>query len=323
MKKNLNEQRKSTNNQERLFITSENEIELAELLSAIWQGKKLIILFCFVFASISIVYAAFLPNIYKAEALLAPVEQESKGGLSALAGQFGGLASLAGVSLGAGAGVDKTQMAIEVMRSRQFTNTFINKHKILPDLMASKSWDRASNSITYDESLYLENTGEWVRKIQLPYTSVPSKQEAYKKFREAVSINIDKETGMVTVSASHISPFVANNWVNLLIKEINEAMKQRDVVEANKSRKFLTNQIQETKIADIRAILYKLIEDQTKTIMFANVRDEYVFKTIDPAIIPEESFKPNRILIVIMSIMIAGMLSILYVLIRCLLVREK
>lgn len=322
MVKNLNEH-KSINHQERTFITSENEIELAELLSAIWQGKKLIMLVCFFFAFISSVYVAFLPNIYKAEALLAPVEQESKGGLSALAGQFGGLASLAGVSLGSGGGVDKTQMAIEVMKSRQFTSIFINKYEILPDLIASKSWDSTSNTITYDETLYRARTGDWVREVEWPYTSVPSQQEAYKKFREAVSINIDKEIGMVTISVEHISPFIANKWVNWLIKEINEAMKLRDVVEANKSREFLTNQIQKTKVADIRSVLYKLIEDQTKTIMFANVRDEYVFKTIDPAIIPEESYKPNRILIVIMWVMIAGMLSILYVLIRCLLVRKK
>lgn len=29
--------------------------------------------------------------------------------------------------------------------------------------------------------------------------------------------------------------------------------------------------------------------------MFANVRDEYVFKMIDPALVPEEKFKPKRI----------------------------
>ncbi|MFV7714303.1 GNVR domain-containing protein, partial [Shewanella algae] len=69
-------------------------------------------------------------------------------------------------------------------------------------------------------------------------------------------------------------------------------------------------------IADIRTILYKLIEDQAKTIMFAEVRDEYVFKTIDPAFIPEEKAKPNRALICILGTMLGGMLSVMVVLIR-------
>jgi LPS O-antigen subunit length determinant protein (WzzB/FepE family) len=93
-------------------------------------------------------------------------------------------------------------------------------------------------------------------------------------------------------------------------------MKQRDVLEAIKSTDFLTQQLEQTKIADIRAVLYKLVEEQTKTIMFAKVRDEYVFKTIDAALVPEEKFKPKRALICVLGLLLGGMLSVMIVLIR-------
>ena len=295
---------------------ADDEIDLRELFTAIWQGKWVIIAITILFAVASIFYAINQPNIYKSEALLAPAEQEQQGGLGALAGQFGGLASLAGVNLGSGGGVDKTQMALEVLKSRKFTSEFIQKHNILPELMAAKAWNRETNTIIYNEEVYDKAEKKWLREVKTPFKAEPSMQEAYKKFKKIVNTNKDKETGMVTIAIEHISPYIAQQWVNWLIQDINKTMKQRDVLEANKSTDFLTKQIQLTKIADIRAVLYKLVEEQTKTIMFANVRDEYVFKTIDPAIVPEQKLGPKRALICILGALLGGMLSGIFVLIR-------
>ena len=295
---------------------ADDEIDLRELFTAIWQGKWIIIAITTLFAVASVFYAINQPNIYKSEALLAPAEQDKAGGLGALAGQFGGLASLAGVNLGAGGGVDKTQMALEVLKSRQFTSEFIQKHNLLPDLMAVESWNREKNTVIYDEELYIADQNKWIREAELPFKPEPSMQEAYKKFKKVISANINKETGMVTIAIEHVSPYVAQQWVNWLIQDINKTMKQRDVLEANKSTTFLTQQLEQTKIADIRTVLYKLVEEQTKTIMFANVRDEYVFKTIDPAIVPEQKSGPKRALICILGVLLGGMLSVMLVLIR-------
>ncbi|MDC9529677.1 Wzz/FepE/Etk N-terminal domain-containing protein [Pseudoalteromonas sp. Angola-7] len=288
-----------------------DEINLREIFTFIWQGKWIVIAITSLFAVASVLYAINQPNIYKSEALLAPAEQDKAGGLGALAGQFGGLASLAGVNLGASGGIDKTQMALEVLKSRQFTSEFIQKHNILHDLMAAKTWNRETNTVMYDQELYVAEQNKWVREVELPFTPEPSMQEAYKEFSQIVSANKDKETGMVQITIEHVSPYVAKHWVDWLIQDINATMKQREVQEANKSTEFLTKQLEQTKIADIRAVLYKLVEEQTKTIMFANVRDEYVFKTIDPAVVPEKKFKPKRALICIFGTILGFVLSLL------------
>ncbi|XQF93037.1 hypothetical protein ACOBV9_02180 [Pseudoalteromonas espejiana] len=93
-------------------------------------------------------------------------------------------------------------------------------------------------------------------------------------------------------------------------------MKKRDVNEAIKSQKFLTEQLNTTKVADMRSVLYNLYEEQAKTIMFANVRDEYIFKTIDPAFAPEEKESPRRALICILGAIGGLLISIFLVLVR-------
>jgi hypothetical protein len=110
-------------------------------------------------------------------------------------------------------------------------------------------------------------------------------QEAYKEFSKVIAVNAEKDTGMVTISIEHVSPSVAQQWVTWLVQDINRVMKDRDVLEAIRSTEFLNQQIALTNVADIRSMLYKLVEEQAKTIMFAEVRDEYVFKTIDPALV--------------------------------------
>jgi uncharacterized protein involved in exopolysaccharide biosynthesis len=298
-------------------MESSDEIDLRELFAVIWQGKWLIIAITAVFAIGAVIFALSQPNIYKSEALLAPADAEQGGGgLAALAGQFGGLASMAGINLGGGGGVDKTQMAIEVMKSRQFTSQFIQEHNILADLMAEPIWNMADNTLIYDGKMYDAVNDRWLREVKLPFKPEPSMQEAYKVFSKMISVNAVKDTGMVTISVEHVSPFVAKQWTDWLIKDINRVMKERDVAEAIKSTAFLESKIQQTNVADIRTILYKLIEEQAKTIMFAEVRDEYVFKTIDPALVPEEKSKPKRALICVLGTMLGGMLAVMLVLIR-------
>ena len=294
----------------------DDEIDLSELFSVIWQGKWLIIAITAVFAIGSVVFAIMQPNIYKSEVLLAPAAEEQGGGLSALASQFGGLASLAGVNLGGKGGTDKTQLAIEVLKSRQFTSEFIQKHNILADLMAAKKWNREQDTLIYNEDDYSVETNTWLREVEAPLKPEPSMQEAYKVFSKIFTVNSDKETGMVTLALEHLSPTVAQKWVAWLVQDINKVMKERDVAEANRSSEFLNKQIALTNVADIKTILYKLVEEQAKTIMFAEVRDEYVFKTIDPALVPEEKAKPKRALICVLGTMLGGMLGIMFILVR-------
>lgn len=292
----------------------EDEIDLAELFKTIWAGKFKIIAITAVFAIASVFYALSLPNIYKAEALLAPATTES-GGMGGLAAKFGGLASLAGVNLGGGS-VDKTGLAIEIMKSRQFISKFINDNNLLVPLMAAEGWNQATNELIINTEVFNTKSNKWLRDVKPPFTAEPSNQEAFKEFNKIVSIAQDKDSLMVTISIEHYSPEIAQQWVDKLVIAINNEMKKRDLTEAQESINYLESQLQETNLAELQNVLYQIMEEQTKTIMFANVRDEYVFKTIDPALISEVKEKPKRALIVVLVTLLGGMISVAYILIR-------
>ncbi len=285
----------------------DDEIDLRELWGVIWQGKWIVVTTTFIFAVASVFYALSLPNLYKSEALLAPAEENSGGGLAGLAGQFGGLASLAGVNLGGG-GNDKTSLALEVLKSRKFISHFIQKHDLLVPLMAANGWNREKDELSIDGDDYDVVEKKWVRAVSPPYQPKPSTLEAYGQFNKFLKMSQDKETGFISLGVEFYSPILAKEWVDWLVEDINAAVKARDVGEAQRSIKYLTSQLEKTSIADMQAVFFELIEKQTKTVMFAEVRDEYVFKTIDPAIASERKSKPNRLLVVVFGVLLGEIL---------------
>ncbi len=294
----------------------DDEIDLREVWNTLWSGKWIIIATTFAFAVASVAYALSLPNMYKSEVLLAPAEENSGGGLAGMAGQFGGLASLAGVNLGGG-GADKTVLALNVLKSREFISYFIEKHDLLVALMASKGWDREKDALILDADIYDRKESKWARDVAPPNKAEPSSQEAHEVFHSHFSVSQDKETSFVSLSFEFYSPSVSKQWVDWLVEDINTKLKERDVAEAERSIKYLTGQLEKTPVAEMQGMFYELIEEQTKTMMFAEVRDEYVFKTIDSAVVPELKSKPKRALILMLGIILGGIIGVFVVLVRC------
>lgn len=293
----------------------EDEIDLRVLFAALWRGKWWIIVSTLVGAVIAVIFAISLPNVYRSEALLAPSAEQQGGGLAAMAAQFGGLASLAGVNL-SGGGPDKTAIAVEIGKSRQFLSHFIRQHQLEVPLMAVVKADKATGELVIDEGVYDVTGKKWVREVPPGKSVEPTDWELIKAFRDIASISQDAKSGLVMVAVEYYSPKLAKQWVDWLVADLNEAMKLRDQTDATRNITYLTAQLEKTPVADMQKVFYQLIEDQTKTLMLTEVNQEYVFKTLDPAVVAEEKAKPKRALIAVLGTLLGGMLGVIIALVR-------
>jgi uncharacterized protein involved in exopolysaccharide biosynthesis len=298
---------------EKIQTTNESEPDLKQLINVLLAAKKLVIGVTFVFAVIGIAYALLQPNIYRSKALLAPAEENTGGGLSAMASQFGGLASLAGVSLGKGS-ADKPTMALEILKSRMFIAEFIKKRNLSVPLLAGKSWD--GKELILDTSLYDPVNLKWSPSLLNGESDSPTDWDLYEKFNTIMKVNQDKVTGLVTISIDHLSPILAKQWTDWLISDLNQHIRQVDINEAQTSVSFLEKQLQQTSITNMQTVFYQLIEKQYQTIMLANVREQYMFKVLDPAVVAQEKSEPKRALLVMFSMMLGLMFSVVFVLFR-------
>lgn len=264
---------------------------------------------------VAVVFAFVLmdmPNRYRADATLISAGTPA----GKMSGQLGSLAALAGVNLGGLGGNDKTDLAMEIIVSREFVEQFITKRQLLVPLMAAERAELTTGAILIDKDLYDESTKRWIRQVELPYTAEPSMLEAHKAFLNAFTISKDKIKNTVFISFEHVSGPFARDVINWLIADLNEYMRQADVADAQKSMEFLEQEAKRATVAELRNVIYTLLEDQLKTLMIANVRQEYVFKVIDKAVSPQEKSGPKRAMLLVMMYFFALFLTAGFLIIR-------
>ncbi|MCP3887724.1 MAG: hypothetical protein GY702_02465 [Desulfobulbaceae bacterium] len=277
----------------------EDEINLLDLWRVIWGSKWLIMSITVLCTGIAVAAALFMTPIYRSEVLMAPVTDEQSSRLSSMAGQFGGLAALAGINIGGDSG--SKEEAIALLKSRALTEQFIKDEKLLTVLFY-KDWDA-------------ENKKWDVREKE----DIPTMGNAYKKFNKDVrSVSIDRKTGLVTLSIEWKDPKLAADWAAELVKRANSQMRYRAIKDAEKSLKYLNKELKKTSAVEMVDAIYSLIEGQIKTIMFANVREEYSFKIIDPPVISDldDEVWPKKKLMVVFGCVIGLFLGVFTVFIR-------
>ena len=291
----------------------DDAVDLKEILQILFNKKILISFLTLFFAVVSVFAALSMSDVYKSSSLLAPTSQDES--LSSSLGGLSSLAGIAGVSLPAGS-ISDSQIAVKRIESFEFfSKNFLPSIK-LEDLMAEKKWIPQENKLIYDKDIFDESSNKWVRKVSYPKKTIPSSQEAFKEFKKALSINQDEETGLVYLSIEHISPHVAKEWMDVIIYNINERMREIDKEDAQNSINFLSDSIKTTNSQSIKLVFSKLMESQMQTLMLASSNEDYIFKTINSPIVPEEKSGPNRAFICIVGTLFGFIFSIILVLIQ-------
>jgi capsular polysaccharide biosynthesis protein len=292
----------------------DDEIDLRELFGVLWAGKLKVIAITAVFAFVSVFYALSVPNQYKATALLAPAQSDSSD-LSGALGQLGGIASLAGVSIGGGDS-SEAQIAQEIMKSWSFIEGFIAENSIAVEVYAAEGWSRGSNELQIDDGIYDAESKMWLIEDDITgELGPPSSWKLFQSFTSRLVVSEDKKLGLVSVSIEYYSPQIAKEWLDMYVAEINAHMQQRQVKKVTNNINYLQVQIEKTSIAEMREIFYNIIEEQTKNKMVAEASPDYAFVVVSPVMVPEKKSQPQRALICILGTMLGGILSVLLVLV--------
>jgi LPS O-antigen subunit length determinant protein (WzzB/FepE family) len=284
----------------------DDEIDLRELFAVLWAGRIKIVAITAIFAIVSVIYALSIPNQYKATALLSSADS-SGGGLSGALGQLGGLASLAGVSLGGGES-SKGQIAQEIMKSWSFIEGFVEDNNLAVGVYAADGWDKSSNELQINSGLYDVSKSQWL-------VEPPSSWSLFKTFSGILSVSEDKKSGLVSVSIEYYSPLIAKQWLDLYVAAINEHMQKREMAKVTRNIEYLQAQIKKTNIAEMQEVFYTIIEEQIKSKMLAEASPEYAFVAVSPSMVPEQKSQPKRALMCILGTLLGGMLSVLLVLV--------
>jgi uncharacterized protein involved in exopolysaccharide biosynthesis len=281
--------------------TDDDAIDLRELLLRLWDGKVLIVGVAAIGAVIAGAIGFLSTPIYRATTVLVPASSENSSlsnSLSSALGSLSGLASLAGVNVG---GADSgTEEALAVLRSRAFTQQFIKDNDLLPALF-SELWDKEK------------------RAWKVPPEEQPTMARAFRLFNERVrTISTDKKTGLVTLTIDWRDREAAARWANALVVRLNTEMRLRTTAQTQRSLTYLEKELANTNIVETREAINRLIEAQIRQRMLANVTEEYAFRVVDAAGVPDQYDKiwPRKALMIFVGGVLGAVACSMFILLR-------
>jgi uncharacterized protein involved in exopolysaccharide biosynthesis len=230
-----------------------------------------------VFLSLAITAILMSTPIYRSESLLAFNAEQ----MSGAATQLGGLASLAGINIG-GSESEK-DIAIALLSSRSFLESFVNEHQLLPVLFSSR-WDAKAKA--------------WLKKP-------PTASDGIEMIRkQLLTVNEDRRTGLIRVAVEWRDRHAAAQWINELVRRVNESTRTWAIEDARNSQRYLAAELEKTGLVELRQSVNRLLESELKKEMVASVRFQYSFRVIDPAQPSdvEDFVRPRRALLVAFSL---------------------
>ena len=304
----MSEQHQSTKEKEIIYLQpaypcddKDDVIDLLDLWNVLWRGKWLIALVVTVAVLVAGYMAFFyLPVTYKSEAVLLETKQDNSalGGLSGLIGTLPIPVTLSGSS--------QTSI-LSFLESRTLKERLITKYDLLP-ILYKDIWDSNSKKWLVEKP---EQTPSLVKALQV------------KKMDEIFVVSSDKTTGLTTVSWVDESPVFCREMLDRVIEELNFFLDNEYISSARKEREFVVQQLaiatkdleywerqvptEQVTLARITRerlaaqTVYTELRKQLELAKISEAKENISFKVLDAPFVPENPFKPKKILIVALA----------------------
>ncbi len=241
-------------------------VDLWQELRRHWIGYSAIVLF---FGVVGALAGLFLPKTYRAETILHPVQGSNASGLASMLGQFGGLASLAGISLSGGTG--DTIRAVALLGSRELTREFVHANDLFPVLFWKK-WDPVGQQWLTDDP-----------------EKIPTDWDAYRLFEKRVrTITENRRTGIVSLAINWRDRELAAKWANDYVALADRRMRELAIEESESRIKLLEQELAKGPAIGVQDGIYRLIQAEIQRIVLAKSAEDFSFRVLDPAVVPDE-----------------------------------
>lgn len=235
-------------------------IDPQEMVALLKQRRSIILSVTACCAIAAFVIAAVLPRSYKATTVVAPVTVtpggDDKGAIGGLGSALSGLAGLAGLEAG---GEEKRYESVAVLQSQVLIERYIQEHHLLPVLYPRPN--------RHKPPTYWEATQYFSKRI--------------------LSVTIETKTGLVSVTINWRDPVQAAQWANGLVQLSNDYLRSRAIEQSDKNVAYLNAEAEKTTAVQVQASIYAMLGAQIRRGMLARGNEEYAFKILDPALVPE------------------------------------
>ena len=341
-------------------IIKDDEIDLIALIKTIWNGRKTIYYSVGIAVFIGLIIAFTSPAKYQASCTLIPSE-EKKGSL----GNLGALAGIAGINLGSMMG-GSSGIPAEIYP--QVVNSYPFKKEMVHLKFHFENYPEPISLYEFVVADTIESFGNKVIKhtIRLPWTikdaltssdeeeiEVPdygvlniSEEElmALTAVEEVIVIEVDKKTGLISVSAEVGEPVLVAQLVQRAVELLQDYIIKYKTKQAREHLEFVQRQFDDKKEEyeqaqrafynykdqhrnmvservnveyqrlsdeyDMSSTIFKGLAQQLEQAKIAVNEQTPAFTILEPPKVPIEKSAPNKKIILVVSVFLGGLIGL-------------
>jgi uncharacterized protein involved in exopolysaccharide biosynthesis len=247
--------------------------DINRIVLQLWKRRFVLVLLAVVGGGAGFALTFWVSPKYKADAVLIASDEILGLNASGALGSLGGLASLVGVG---GAG-NKESEAVETLKSRGLTISYIESKGLMPILFPGR-WDAETN----------KGKANFLGRVL-------TLEDGYLKFDKSIRTIVEnRKTGLVTITVTWTDPNLAEQWVEGLVKAANDRLRSKAEERSSRNLEYLRKASEATSVMEVKTSIYKLMETEIKKQMVAYGAEDYAFRTVDPAIVPQRRSYPVR-----------------------------
>ena len=260
-------------------VVNEDLLRLYDFFGALRERLLLIAAISLACGIAMTVLAFHMRPVYRAYAVLVPVTSDSNPltaglGSSPLAAIGGSIAEL---TAGLGEGDRETDEAMTVLRSKEFTESFIKDNNLLPVLFP-ELWDARA--------------ARWREGIK----KIPTLERGYLAFDKIRKVDLDADNQFITLQIDWTDRVKAAEWVNQMAERLNDLLRSRAIANADSSLGYLQKELAGTSNVATQEAISRLIESEIKEKMLAHVMQEFEVRFVDRATVADADLpqRPNK-----------------------------
>lgn len=231
----------------------------------------------------ALAYAVTATPIYRSSVLMKVVSSDELGDIGQALGSLNAISGLVG--LPAIRGNSNRAESLAFLKSRSLAEDFIEAQGLRPLLFAS-AWDPASQR--------WKNHGP----------DGPGPGLTVRAFwRQVLRVEEEPATGLVRVEFRWKDPGVAADWANKYVELANSRLQARAISLSRQRLQYLKEELDAADDIQLKQAIYRLMQTEINSAMVANVRKDFAFSIVDPAVPSDrdDPWRPQKLPIVVMT----------------------
>jgi hypothetical protein len=273
--------------------TASQSFDLAEIqriAKLLWGGRIVIVSMTVLTTLLSILYLHTASYTYTATMALIPTQSQQRD----IAGQFGGLAAMAGINLPGGINpVSPFSVYPETAQTRQVAGDIIRAWPEVMPALFKDQWDAETRSWHSPRSTRYAIFGFLRPILGIPSYNwrPPGAADLQQYIIQGVAISQDKKKSMLTIVLNASDPDFAKKFILTLHQSTNNELRRMTLDRAKKYSAYLANQLTTPQPSAVRDVLTQSLSDQETLVMMGSSDTDFAAQ---PLGLPESSPRPTK-----------------------------